>query len=437
MARNLIGDGVVTLITRVLNLFCVAILSIITARLLGPHGRGIYALPLIDAGLVSAVFTGLASSVSYFMLNKKVGRGALIPAFLTAGIFVALGSVVVVVLALLAHQSWAALPAIVSLPFSASLSICLGFINGVKKVRQNMLLGLLSTLLTITLMLLGFYFIGRTPTVAIAVWLITGATVACVTTATMLYFARRLPRIAVPFREYFTFAIKVGLLNLITLLNYRVDVYLVAILASPATLGMYTIAVAAAESLQTVTQVATIITAPHIGSLERSEALKLTSRCVRNNTALAAVLCVFVGIAAPVLIHFLYGSKFMAIIPALRVLLIGVVALSGASALSSYFTLKMGKPEVSVVMASISAAICFIVTMLLLPRIGILGAAIGTAFSYLFAQVLGVWYFCRDTGETHSSVLLLKRDDVLFYRNVVRGGMHRVRAALSGAHLPL
>lgn len=435
MARNLVGDGVVTLVTRVANLLFVALLSIITARLLGPHGRGIYALPLINAGLVSAVFTGLASSVSYYMLNKKVGRGALLPAFLTAGIFVLLGSGVVVMLGLVAHKSWAALPAIASLPFSASMSICLGFINGVKKVRQNMLLGLLSTLLTITLMLLGFYFVGRTPTVAIAVWLITGALLACGTTAAVFFFARRLPYTPVPFREYFTFTIKVGALNLISLLNYRVDVYIVAILSSPATLGMYTIAVAAAESLQTVTQVATIITAPHIGSLERSDALKLTSRCVRNNTALAAILCIFVGIAAPVLIHLLYGSKFMAIVPALRVLLLGVVALSGASALSSYFTLKMGRPEVAVVIASVSAAICFTVTMFLLPRIGILGAAIGTASSYIFAQALGVWYFCHDTGETPPSVLFLRRDDVLFYREIMRGGLRRVKATLSGAHL--
>ncbi len=436
MARNLVGDGLVTLLTRVANLVGVAVLSIITARLLGPQGRGIYALPLIDAGLVSATFTGLASSVSYFMLNKKVGRGALLPAFLTAGIFVVFGSGVVVLLALLTHQSWAALPAVASLPFSASMSVCLGFINGVKKVRHNMLLGLLSTILTMTLMLLGFYFVGRTPSVAIAVWLITSVTVACCTTATTLYFARRLPYTAVPFREYFNFTIKVGALSFITLINYRVDVYLVAIFASPATLGMYTLAVAAAESLQTVTQVATIVTAPHIGSLERTAALKLTSRCVRNNTALAAILCVFVGIAAPLLVHVLYGAKFLAIVPALRVLLLGVVALAGASALSSYFTLKMGKPEVSVVMASISAAICFTVTMLLLPRIGVLGAAIGTASSYIFGQLLSVWYFCRDTGETFSSVLLLKRGDVLFFREVVSGEVRRFRTAISSAHLP-
>ncbi|MDQ6826829.1 MAG: polysaccharide biosynthesis C-terminal domain-containing protein [Candidatus Eremiobacteraeota bacterium] len=406
-----------------------------TARILGPEGRGIYALPTIDAGLVSALFTGLTSSVSYFMLNKKVGRGAFAPAFLTAGIFVAMGSVGIVILATLANQRWAIAPAIASLPFIALMNISVGILTGVKMVRYNGVVGLLSTVGTFTLMIVGFSFFSRTPTIAIAAWLINLAVLAGCVITVALYNSRHLPLVALPFREYFRFAAKLGAVNLLTLLNYRIDVYIVAMLTSPATLGIYTLAVAAAESLQTVAQVATIITAPHIASLDRKAALALTSRCVRNNTAIAALLCVIVAFAAPFLIQAVYGTRFMAMIPSLRVLLIGVVGLSGASPLSSFFTLKVGRPEISMVMASISAAICLVVTILLLPRIGILGAAIGTAASYVFAQTASIWFFCRNTGVSYGTVLFITHDDLAFYRDVVLGGVRHVRAALSSALL--
>lgn len=434
MPRNLVNDGVITLVSRIANLICIVGVSVLTARVLGPHGRGIYAFPVLDAALVSATFPGLTSSVSYFMLNKRVGRGVLVPAFLTAGIFVAAGSVVVEALAVLSHQPWAALPAIVSLPFSAMMSIALGMVIGVKKVRFTPLIGLLSTLSTFVLMIFAFKLVAGTPTVAITVWLVNSALAGSCVLAGAVYYSKRLIHVPVPFPEFLRFALKVGALNVITLLNYRVDVYIVAIMTSPATLGIYTIAVAAAESLQTVTQVATIVTAPHIGSLDRVEALKLTSRCVRNNTAIAALLCLAAAVAAPVLIHLFYGSRFMGMVPSLRVLLIGVVALSGGSALSSFFTLKMGKPEVSIVMASISAVTCFALTLLLLPRVGILGAAIGTASSYIFGQAISIWYFCRDTGAKYSTVLLLNQEDLHFYRNVVLGGARRLTAALSPGH---
>ena len=59
---------------RIANVVAAAVLGILTARLLGPEGKGTYALPMIQAAIVATAFAGLTSATSYFLLNGDAGN---------------------------------------------------------------------------------------------------------------------------------------------------------------------------------------------------------------------------------------------------------------------------------------------------------------------------------------------------------------------------
>ncbi|MBV8245526.1 MAG: oligosaccharide flippase family protein, partial [Candidatus Eremiobacteraeota bacterium] len=219
--------------------------------------------------------------------------------------------------------------------------------------------------------------------------------------------------------EYARYAWNIGLVNLVSLLNYRVDVYIVAVFASARALGLYAIAVSGAESLQVFTQVASIVTAPHIGSLDTPSAARLTARAMRGNVVLAAAIAAIVFVLAPFVVRALYGTAYLDMVPAFRILLVGIVAFSSASIVSSFFTLRLGNPLLSLRVAGAAAAVCAVVSVILVPRVGIVGAAIGTVAGYLLGQAVMLAIFCRTSGIPVARTVLLTGDDVRSLRRLV------------------
>lgn len=432
-ANRVMYDGLYTFVMRILNVGCAAGLGILTARLLGPAGKGLYALPSVEAGLVASAFGGLGAALSYFMLNRRSGRRVLVPAFWTAAAFVTIGAIAIVPIAMIAGRTWAILPAILSLPASAAINVATGYAVGIKRIRYATTMNVIVTLLTFALMALGLFFVSRNAWVAIWVWIVSSTFVGVVAIAAVIMHSRsREGDEPVAFREFATFGVKVGMVNLVSLLNYRADLYIVAIMTSAASLGMYTVAVSAAESLLVPTQVAALVTSPHIGSLERPEAARITARCVRNNLLIALFVCGALSVFAAPIVHLLYGTAFLPVVIVLQFLLIGVLALSLGSPMSSYFTLKLGRPEIPLRLAALSAAICIAVSLALVPVLGMLGAAIGSTLAYVAGQTAATLYFCRTTRIGARSLFLPTEDDRRSYLAFLRTMLADSRRLIAG-----
>ncbi len=419
--RSAISDGIFTFALRIANVLAALILGVLTARLLGPAGKGVYALPMVQAGLLSTGFAGLMSATSYFMLNERSGRRIVATASYAALGFIAVAALGVLALAAIGHSLWAAPAAIASLPAVAAVNVVTGYVVGIRRVRYATTVALATTLATLSFMGAGLFLVARSPFVAIAAWIASTSLVAFAAYAAMLVHSRRLERgQPVPVRRFWHMALKIAATGFVSLLNYRADLYIVAVLLPPAELGLYTVAVSGAESLLVPTQVAALVSSPHIGSLQPAAAAQLAARCVRNNLLAALAVCVGLFALAPFLVGLLYGAAFVPLVPSLRILLAGVVALSLGSPISNYYTLKLGKPEIPLVLAGVSAAICIAVTLVLVPHAGIEGAAIGSTVAYVVGQGLGLGYFARRTGVRWSQMLVPRLDDVAVYYHYAR-----------------
>jgi O-antigen/teichoic acid export membrane protein len=418
---TLLYDGLYTFVIQSLTIVLSLALGVLTARFLGPAGKGIYALPIVQAGLVSAAFGGLSSATSYYLLNGNAGRHVLRPLALVSAIFVGTAAIALVVLAAIGHALWAAPAAIVFLPAAAAVYAVRGYVTGIKRIRGVGTLSVATVLATLLFTCVGFFFVARNAWVAIVAWVAGTALIGTIAWVAMVLHARRLPiGEPVPLRAFAALAVKNGAEALVSLLNYRADLYLVAIMLPVRDLGLYSVATSAPQALLFPAQVASTVTSPHIGSLERSSAARLAARCARQNALLSILICLGVFFLAPLVVRIFYGVPFLPLVGSLRILLAGVVALSTAGPIALYYTLKLGKPEIPLAVAGTSAAICIALTIALIPHLGIAGAAIASSAGYIIAQALALCWFKRSTGLGFRETLLPTAADFQLYRDFVR-----------------
>ena len=423
----ILKEGAQTLSIRILNTVFAAALGMLTARLLGPHGRGIYALPVLNAGLVIAFFSGLSTATSYMMLNKKYGSGVLKAGFQASLIYSILGAGAVTAIAYATHQAWTALPAAFALPPACAIAVATGYWFGVRRVRSANRLALFLTIATLVFMVIGLVLVARTPSMAIVAWIAANTVVGAVASFFVFLNSRRLSSDHVPLAEFLSFATKVGSMGIVRLLNLRADVYVVAALASPAALGIYGVAVAGAESLLIVTQVASVVTMPHIGSLTTERAARLAARCARNNLVLAIAICLVVAALAPLFVGLLFGKAFLPAVWPLRVLLIGILATSVGSVISVFFTIRLGIPRLAVVPGIAAATVSVAASILLVPKLGIIGAAMGSTFGYIVGFIVTIWNFSRITHIPKRTVILPQSEDFESYRTLWNKGLRTMR----------
>ncbi|MGZ5256075.1 MAG: oligosaccharide flippase family protein [Vulcanimicrobiaceae bacterium] len=425
--KSIFYDGIYTLVGRILRTILALALSVLVARALGPHDRGLYALPTaVYTGLVLSVFTGISSAVSYFMLNAKAGRGILSPALLTGGIFTVAGAIPVIAMAELGHNGWASVPSLLLLPANVPTMIILGYALGTKRIRWQTSYSVISTAVLLIGMGVALGLFARTAIVAVAGFVLLNALIATACLIIVIRDARTLPYRHISLREFMLFALRVGVVNLVTLLNYRADLYVVALLATPTVLGEYAVAISAAESLLVVTQVAAVVTSPHVGSLEREDAAQLTARCVRVTFAVAFLICAASYAIAPYAVGLLYGSAYLALVPALRILLVAVMILSLGSPLSNFFTLKLGNPEIPLASAACAAGLCLVASWFLVPRVGMIGAAAATAAAYFLGEGIAIAFFMRMTKISLVTLLIPTRGDLDSYARMGKSLVHDV-----------
>jgi O-antigen/teichoic acid export membrane protein len=151
---------------------------------------------------------------------------------------------------------------------------------------------------------------------------------------------------------------------------------------------------------------------------------------------IALVVCGLLLVFAAPIVRLLYGAAFLPMVGALQILLVGVLAMSLGSPMATFFTLKLGKPEVPMWLAGASALLCITVSIALVPMIGIYGAAIGSSLAYACGQIAATWWFCRTTKISIREVLVPTQGDfatyLAFFRNAIADGRAIVRGAARG-----
>jgi len=364
------------------------IAGLITARWLGPSGKGIFSTLTFLSGLfMQACCLGLGDAAIVLIGQKKASIQEALSATLTV-IFI---SVLVgmaglwAVCALQFRSDWlplrgAVLIAAVGLLVSVYAQVLSHLLNAQERIVSSSLVLLITSGFTT----LGTWlFIAAVP-LSILGGVLAGLLGSGIGLVVILVLLARTglslrpgwhPRyLAAAFR----YGVKVQASSLLMAVAGRVDLLLVYWLAGQAAAGYYSVALTIGTLVMYVAWALSIASFPRLAYLDETEALALTAQICRCGLAATLVVGVPILLATPIVVPFLFGSVYRpAVQPA--IILLGGGMIWSLQWLLCRARAARGQPELFFYSFGASLVIMCLLDYLLIPAWGITGAALAAS----------------------------------------------------------
>lgn len=220
-------------------------------------------------------------------------------------------------------------------------------------------------------------------------------------------------------KKSFSYGFRVHFGVLLSDLEYRFDIYMLAFFLEPKKIGIYSVAVTISQlSWYAINSINTVLL-PTLGAKKsNSSSAEVTMTVCRNTNLLTLLINIGILIFGGVLIKILYGAAFESAYSLLLILLPAILIDSNYRILSSY--VKNNENPIILSYFSISSFILNVVlNLILIPRYGIHGAALSSLFSYTVKSSLILIFFVKKNRCSLNKVLLVNSTDLkLYYRGI-------------------
>jgi enterobacterial common antigen flippase len=181
-----------------------------------------------------------------------------------------------------------------------------------------------------------------------------------------------------------------------TLANSRLDLLVIPAVLLAADIGLYVVAISAASMIVGLFGSLHLVVFPAAARRDEAHRIVLIQRAVRLVVTASVLSAIVLGFAAPWLVTTLYGSDFAGAVAPLRLLLPGVCCWAAASVMTSGLK-ALGQPGAASAAQFIGVGVTVVGLVVLLPPLGIAGAAITSTASYATVFALLMLLFARST----------------------------------------
>ena len=411
--------------------------SVIGARLLGSDGVGAAGIAVVLATVAAVVCNGGSNISTIYLLGRRPARrrlliGALIPiagagALLAAALVGLSGATVAPLIGLPQRPDLfvaaAALAAvIVTYEFAGAVLLGLGLTRAY--VTAELVRGV-GSLVATALLLFGIWRsdVGFVVAAAIAITIAASLNAYRIIRSVGSVAPRIDARVA-------TEALGIGLRgqigNILQLVSLRLDQLIVPAFLSLSSAGVYLIAVRATEALAQVGSAAGSLIFPEVARQGNVVETSLTERAVRATSVMIAVAGLALGVLAEPFLTIAFGPEFTAGSLALRILLVAMLPLSMARILAGDLKGR-GRPGTVSIAMGLAAIITVLLDLVLIPRLGIAGAAVASVVAYTVSATILATAFVRLTGADARALVPGPADAaaVLRYLSTIRPGTAR------------
>lgn len=426
-----IKDTLITFSTQIITIILGLAAAIVIARVLGPEGKGAYALIILVPSLLALLGNlGIGISNVYFGGSGKhdwgklgsnslilgVGLGVLLTAAFLAYFFIFQPSFLKEI------EPRCIVLATLVLPLSLLTTYFRYILLGQDRIKEFNLLSLVQGGVNVVLILFLLLALKGGVFSVILAW-----TIAVLVAAILsILLVRRTTRIKWSFypqvfKDSVKFGVKGYLGNVIQFLNYRLDMFLVAFFMSVTFVGYYSISVAMVEALWYFPAAVGTIVVARTPGLSAEEANRSTPVICRNTLFITVGAALLLFVLGKYLITLFFGPAFLPALKPLWILLPGIVALSICKVLSNEITGR-GKPLINTAAAGVSLAVNIPLNLLLIPRIGISGAALASTISYSLTALVVLVAFLRISKNSLFDTIVIKPRDLKIYTEVLAKG---------------
>jgi O-antigen/teichoic acid export membrane protein len=413
------------------------IILVIISRVLGPEGKGIYTLVLLVPGMILNFGNfGLASANVYFVGSKKypikdIVANSVIQAGVIAALMLLFSFIIFQIPAFKNFVDSSGIPyiylwiVIFAIPFSLLSGMLQNVIRGREDIYNYNKITILQSLTQLILIIFFLLLVGIRVSGALMAYI--GSIGAALIFTIIL--VRKISAFSFSFnkklfKDSLSYGMKVYLANMVSFLNYRLDMVLTALFLNPAAIGIYSISVGMAEKLFMIPSAVSVVLFPRISSSSEEDANNFTPKIVRNIFFVMIIVCLILIFLAYPAIYILFGVAFKASYLPFLILLPGIVAFSIGGVLASDLSGR-GKPQYAIY-ASVTCLIAnVILNVILIPRFGVPGAAFSSAISYWADTFILIWAFKRISKKPYRDFLIVKKGDfkdyLKLFKNLMKG----------------
>jgi O-antigen/teichoic acid export membrane protein len=203
--------------------------------------------------------------------------------------------------------------------------------------------------------------------------------------------------------------------NVVNLINYRFDVWVVEEYRDTAQLGLYATAVGVAQLLFYVPEPFSRVVQPYLFGQVKDEMVSRFKAVARLNFTALLVLAAGLAALAHWVLPLLYGEEFAPSAGPLRMLLPGIVFM-GAAKLLTQLVVQGGLQRFNLLATSLAAVLTITLDLLLIPRWGIHGAAVATSIAYAVTLLTLLYTIRWRMGVPVHDLFLLRPSDLSYLR---------------------
>lgn len=418
---SLVRNSLLTLIGTVSRVVLSMAGQIIISRVLGPGGKGLYAfLVQIPTVLVPLSSLGLNYANTYYIAkDKEDGPKAAGNATVLALILGALMSLGVGLSYLVLRQGYMQAVSLSQLqlmvlviPFGLLNLYWLSIVWGLNRIAKYNI-GLMIQYVVVAVGVAALGAVHRlTVTNAFAIWVLGNV-------LTSLYFLPDMLKLSnwrifvldlSYVRKTLGFGLKSYAANVMMIINYRLDVFIITGFLPLTQVGLYTTAVALAEMVGYVGNAVNTALIPKLASGEDALTFESTPKVLRLTLFLTFLAALALALTAYPLIWLFFGVRFLGSFYPLLLLLPGVIALGGATVISGDLMAR-GKPVYNSIATGVSVVLTIILDFSLIPLWGIKGASIASSLVYIALFTLNFCFLKRESGYGLAQILILTRED--------------------------
>ena len=297
-------------------------------------------------------------------------------------------------------------------PFALLGGVLLGMLNGLREMKKYGTATIIQSVLMLVVSILLIYFGFGVAGVVIGVVLASVGWCLYLLLITRDYFEITFEGYADNTKKMLVFGAQIFGANAINMINYQADTIMIAYFLTATDVGYYAVAVGLSKFFWIIPQAVQTITYPAISEYwAKNNHSALQTMCDKSMKYTACILLpIGLGVSffAKDIITLIFGEGFDVSILPLQILLIGTVINGFMQRPIGSILYSTGKPELNLRIFSIAAIGNIILNLLLIPNMGIVGAAIATSISYLIITILILFYTLKLTQVAIDSQWFIK-----------------------------
>jgi O-antigen/teichoic acid export membrane protein len=212
------------------------------------------------------------------------------------------------------------------------------------------------------------------------------------------------------FKELFHYGAFMQLSTLVSTLNKRLSLYLLKNNCSEQQIGVYALGTQVTEGVNIIGQSIGLVEFSALSNTEQKQrASVLTMRFMKLSVLLTFTALLIICLLPTAFYEWLFSGEFAGIRPVILLMSPGIVFFSAHTVLFNYFS-GTGKPKYNLYASLIGLGVTLISAFILIPALGILGAAITTTLTYTALFVYQWIVFHKQTGSRLVQLIPNKED---------------------------